>query len=70
MRCTLPFGSDRLRFSVSVSMAEAHPGDDVPRLLMHAEEALEAAIKSGGNSTYFHNGQWSETAHSLLEKIG
>ncbi len=70
MRCKLPFGNKELQFSVSVSMAQAHRGDDVPQLLMKAEEALEAAIKSGGNTTYFHNGQWSETAHSLLEKIG
>ncbi|MEE8452768.1 MAG: diguanylate cyclase [Thermoguttaceae bacterium] len=70
LRCVLPFADKQLRFSVSVSMAEAQKGDDVPQLLMHAEEALEAATKSGGNSTYFHNGQWSEIAHTLLEEIG
>jgi len=69
-RCVLSFRNKQLRFSVSVSTAEAHKGDDVSQLLQHAEEALEAAAKSGGNSTYFHNGQWSETAHTLLEQIG
>ena len=68
-RCVLPFGSNQLRFTVSVSSAEAHRNDDVQKLLVRAEEALEAAAKSGGNSTYFHNGQWSETAHTLAENV-
>ena len=69
-RCALPVGGDQLRFSVSVGLLEAGEGDDASQVIHHAEEALEAALKSGGNATYFHNGQWSEKAAMMLEKIG
>ena len=68
-RCSLPFSDGHLRFTVSVSTAQAN-GSDALELLDQTEEALDAALKAGGNCTYFHNNQWSETAESLLERIG
>jgi len=63
---SLPWESKQLHFTVSLGGAEAVPADDLERLLRRTEHALEAAIKSGGNSSYYHNGQWSEAAFSLL----
>jgi len=57
-----------LRFTVSVGGAEAMDGDDTATLLRRTQEALEAAVKSGGNCCYFHNGQWSETLLTALER--
>jgi len=42
-------------------------GDDVRKLLYRTEEALGAAITSGGNCSYFHNGQWSDSASAAIE---
>jgi len=64
--CTLPWESGPLRFSVSLGGAEASPADDLERILRRTEHALDAAIRSGGNSSYYHNGQWSEAAFCLL----
>lgn len=68
-RCTLPIGGDRVQFTVSVGGAEATSGDDTQKMLDRAQEAMHAAVKSGGNCSYFHNGQWSETVKATLEKV-
>lgn len=74
-RYALPLGQDpqggtyRVQFTVSVGGAEASGGDDTPRLLSRAQEALDSAIQSGGDTSYFHNGQWSETADAALVKV-
>ena len=69
-RCTLPLGDDPLHFTVSVGAAEAIETDNTSKLLRRAEEALDAALKCGGNCTYFHNGEWSETVSASLARIG
>jgi diguanylate cyclase len=69
-RCRLPAESGPIRFTVSVSAAAAMDNDDTPELLRRAEEALDAALKSGGDSSYFHNGQWSEMAQVTLQETG
>ena len=69
-RCTLPLEGGELRFTVSMGGAEANREDDTPRLLQRAREALLAAVKSGGNCSFFHNGQWCEIARSVQEKVG
>ena len=51
----------------SVGLAEASPGDDMVRLLMRAEEALEAAIRSNGGGFWFHNSQWTEPVLAAAE---
>jgi len=68
--CALPFEGDTLRFTVSLGGAEAIGDESAARLLGRTEEALDAALKGGGNCSYFHNGQWSETASASLERIG
>jgi diguanylate cyclase (GGDEF)-like protein len=56
----LPLEDGPVQFTVSVGATEAVSGDDTTRLLRRSEESLSAAAKCGGNSCYFHNGQWSE----------
>jgi len=65
-RCTLPLPSGRLRFSVSVGASQAEAEEDVPRMMRRTAQALDAAVQSGGNCCYFHNGQWSETAEAVM----
>ena len=60
--CLLPVDAAEIRFTISSGGAEATTGDDSAQLLIRAQEALDAANQSGGNCTYFHNGQWSEPA--------
>ncbi len=69
-RCTLPIDGGPLKFTVSVGGAEATDEENTSKLITRAEEALDAARKSGGNCTYFHNGGWSEVAAAVLERIG
>ena len=68
-RCTLPTERGPLRITISIGGAEVIEGDKLERLLGRAGEALEAAIHSGGNAGYFHNGQWSETVRAVLERL-
>ena len=46
---TLPAGSSPLRLTVSIGATNFVPGDDSASILHRAEEALHAAIESGGN---------------------
>lgn len=59
---------DTVPFTVSVGGAETRDGDTAAMLLSRAEEALAAAVKSGGNCCYFHNGQWCETLATARER--
>jgi len=68
--CVLPVGGKKLKFTVSVSAAVATGSDDTLGLLRRAKEALRAALQSGGNCSYFHNGQWSEIADAAPQEIG
>jgi diguanylate cyclase len=63
-RRMLPLESGPMHLTVSLAGAEAVENDDFQRLLHRTEEALHAARKSGGNCTYFHNGQWMELAET------
>jgi diguanylate cyclase len=67
-RCRLHSDHGQLQFTVSVSAAAATEGDDTSKLLERAEEALDAALKSGGDCSYFHNGHWSEIAQTTLQE--
>jgi len=52
----------------SVGLAEAAAGDDMVRLLMRAEEALQTAMQpcdSGG--FYYHNAQWPEPVDTGIQ---
>jgi diguanylate cyclase len=66
--CALPSPTGPLRFSVSVAGATSTSGDEIQTLLARAEETLAIALKSGGNTSYFHTGQWSETVAATLER--
>lgn len=65
--CRLPTQLGQLQFTVSVSAAAAMDDDDASELLRRAEEALDAALKSGGDCSYFHNGEWSEIGKTTLQ---
>lgn len=69
-RCKFPVGNDRFQFTISLAGAEASNDDDTERLLARAYDALEEAIKSGGNRTCFHNGQWPELVANLPQAEG
>ena len=66
-QCSLPAGDGELQFTVSVSAVAAMYGDETLEVLQRVEEALDAAVKSGGDCSYFHNGQWSEMANEALQ---
>jgi diguanylate cyclase len=68
--CRLPAEHGQLKFTVSVSAAAAMDDDDTAELLRRAEQALDAALKSGGDCSYFHNGEWSEMARTTLQGTG
>ena len=74
-RCFLNTRQGTINFTVSAGAAQAAPGndvmlsDDTVKLLKRTEESLDAAVQSGGNCAYFHNGQWSEILDAALERI-
>lgn len=65
---SLPLAGGQLHFTISLGGAEANEGDDLERLLRRTEIALDCAVRGGGNSSYYHNGQWSEIANAFLER--
>lgn len=67
-RCAVQAEGGPLPLTASVGGAEALSTDDGTNLLRRTAEALDAAVRSGGNASYFHNGQWSETAAAALER--
>jgi len=68
-RCSLPDGGGQIDFTVSLSAAVACAEEDEAALMQRAEQALQAAVKSGGDCCYLHTGQWSEPADRLLSKV-
>ncbi len=64
----LPLGGRQVSFTISLGGAEANVGDDLERILRRSELALDCASKAGGNTSFYHNGQWSETAAAFLER--
>jgi diguanylate cyclase len=52
--------SQPVALSVSLGWAEVTDGDDLVRLFERADSALEAAAAAGGDTCYWHNGQWPE----------
>jgi diguanylate cyclase len=66
--CTLAIAGEPLTLTVSIGTAQAVAGDDGPRLLCRAEEALDTAYHVGGNCCYFHNGQWSDTLNAAKQR--
>lgn len=68
LRCALPVQGAQLRYTISLGGAEATTSDDSDHLVKRAEQALLCAVKSGGNCSYYHNGQWSETVYATLQQ--
>jgi diguanylate cyclase len=68
-RCVLAAERGALRFTISLGGAEAMEGDTSQRLLRRAGEALDAAIRAGGNCGFFHNGNWSETVEAARQRL-
>lgn len=65
-RCELPLPSGKLRFSISLGVAEISDDDDHERLLARGEEALAHASQLGRNATYLHDGEQVVRARELL----
>lgn len=68
-KCVLPINQDQIQFTISLGGARAKLGDDTQKLLRRTEEALDAARKAGGNTSFFHNGQWCETVGAAMERV-
>jgi diguanylate cyclase (GGDEF)-like protein len=58
------------RPTLSVGITCVAEGDDVVRLLHRTEAALDSAKSRGGNTTHFHNGQWTEEISELTVAAG
>jgi diguanylate cyclase len=63
--CKVPGHAD-LQISISVGVTDILEGDDLVRLMQRAEEALRAAQENGGDTTYYHNGQWPEQVRDAV----
>lgn len=68
MQCPLPTPNGSLEFTLSIGAAQAPQGDDASHPLGRAEAALDSAVRAGGNSVFFHNGEWTETAEAILSE--
>jgi diguanylate cyclase len=68
-RCVLPLGGQSVRFTITCSGAVANQTDSTEIMLARVEDALAQAVKTGGNVSYFHNGQESEPALKTLERL-
>jgi diguanylate cyclase (GGDEF)-like protein len=64
----LPLNGGQVTFTISLGGAEANDADDLERMLRRTELALDCAKRAGGNASFYHNGQWSETATAFLER--
>jgi diguanylate cyclase (GGDEF)-like protein len=68
-RCILPIGGQPVQFTVSLAGAVAIQTDSTEEMLARVEAALEHAITSGGNCTYYHNGRQAEPVQATLERM-
>jgi PleD family two-component response regulator len=59
-------GDTDLQISISVGVTDILEGDDLVRLMQRAEEALRTAQENGGDTTYYHNGQWPEPVRDVV----
>ncbi len=55
-RCNLSIENRRIRFTISVGIAETFQGDTAQLLVERSELALAAAVQDGGNCTFGHDG--------------
>ena len=58
-----------LQFTISTGVTEAIDGDHTEQLLGRAEEALLAAVASGGNCTFLHDGKRPQPCMSEVESV-
>ena len=63
---TIRVGDQSLTVTVSIGIDEAREGDDVPRILKRADQALYAAKNSGSNKVVTYSGMLSFSADDLL----
>jgi len=59
-RFVLPMTNGKLRFTVSVGVAEASISDTADKLLQRAEQALDAATTDGADRVFLHDGRESK----------
>jgi diguanylate cyclase (GGDEF)-like protein len=55
-QCPLRVMDTDIRFSVSVGVAEAQPGEDLIAFITRAESAKNLSQTDGGNRVHFHTG--------------
>lgn len=60
--CNLCLDGNRVSLTLSAGTAEATAGDYVESLLRRAEQAMNAAIRAGGDCSYFYTRQQHEPA--------
>ena len=66
--CPLRTTWGSVNITISGGASASLADDDTVKLIKRTEEAMKAAVRSGGDCSYFHNGQWVETAEAALEK--
>lgn len=68
-RCKLPVGSNQLRFTVSMGVAQAAAGESAEQVLHRAEASCEDARQAGGNCAFVHDGEHSEHSSALQSAV-
>ncbi len=67
-QCPLPTPSGPIQFSMSIGTAQAVERDNAISLTERAEAALASARRAGGDCCFFHSGNWTYTADSILSE--
>lgn len=67
-QCPLPTSSGSIQFTLSIGTARATENDSAASVVERAEAALDSATRTGGDCAFFHNGNWTETAETVLSE--
>lgn len=67
-QCPLPARSGPIQFTLSIGTAQSVEFDDAINMVQRAEAALESARRAGGDSCFFHSGNWTYTAECILSE--
>lgn len=62
----LPTPSGPIQFTLSIGTAQAAGYDNAMNMIERAEAALDSALRAGGDCCFFHSGNGSDAAESIL----